>query len=151
MRSIVIVSLGLILASPITAQAQVASSKPLIPGAPVQTQTGTGRSGSASATLLETPGAAPSAPSGFDPPGQKPPRPDTAIGPDLVAYIFAPVGKIVGPITEGLHVFDASLAPINAVLLPLTGPHDPAPEVAPASAPVSPVAEAVPTTRGPRK
>lgn len=151
MRSIVVLSLGLILGAPFTAEAQPLPGGTTLPAAPGAAPLAKGRDGAASATLLSDPAAAAPGPRGFDPPGQKPPRPDTAVGPDLLAYIFAPVGGIVGPITEGIHVFDAALAPVNAVLLPLTGPQG---VVSAASSPpsvVPPLVEAEPTGRPPRK
>ncbi len=66
-----------------------------------------------------------------------------SFGPDLMALVFAPVGIIVKPITEGLHVVDAAIAPINVALRPLTGPLS-----LPGEAAVVPVA--VPVS-GPRK
>lgn len=144
-------SLGLILGGPFAAEAQPLAPGTTAPAAPSVAQPGTGREGSARAGLLAASAASTPAPGGFDPPGQKPPRPDNALGPDLVAYVFAPVGRIVGPITEGLHAFDAALAPVNAVLLPLTGPRTVASEAPPTPPSVPPLAAAEPTGRLPRK
>ncbi|WP_018262314.1 hypothetical protein [Methylobacterium sp. WSM2598] len=65
-------------------------------------------------------------------PSQRPPRPATALGPDIVAPLFAPIGLIVSPVTEGLHLFDEAVAPLGEVLRPVTGPSNPAPAEAPA-------------------
>ncbi len=66
----------------------------------------------------------PTAPIGEDAPGarSRPPRSEKAIGPDLTAYIFAPIEVIVTPINDGVHGFDALIAPINDVLQPIVGP-----------------------------
>ncbi|NEU12661.1 hypothetical protein G3T14_10985 [Methylobacterium sp. BTF04] len=66
------------------------------------------------------------------PPGAgRPPRSEAAIGPDLMYYVFAPIGGMVGPITEGIHRFDAAIAPISEALQPIVGPLDlPPPEPA---------------------
>lgn len=63
-------------------------------------------------------------------------------GPDVMAMIFAPVGMILAPITQGLHAVDAVVAPINVALKPLTGPL--------ALPPGEPVLVPAPVT-GPRK
>lgn len=144
-------SLGLTLGIPCTADAQPLASGTTAPAAPGLAQPRNGRDGSASAALLADPAAPVPASAGFPPTGQKPPRPDNAVGPDLFAYIFAPVGRIVGPISEGLHAFDAALAPVNAVLLPLTGPQTVASE-APPPPPLAPQpVGAEPSGRPPRK
>lgn len=142
MRAIIRTGLILALALPGAAAAQQPETAPGRPG--VDSRPGpAGR-----AALLEANPAAPGAPPAGAPAGpQKPPRPEKAIGPDLMAYVFAPIGTVVVPITEGLHAFDAAIAPVNAALLPVTGPLDPAllqpadappPAAAPAKAPVGP-------------
>lgn len=152
-RAIVVTSLGLALAFPFAAGAQTALRGQDIAAAPGLPQDGSRRPGSAGPAFPE-PAASPQAPlaaGGFSPPGQKPPRPEKAIGPDLVAYIFEPIGGMVGPITEGLHAFDAAIAPINEALQPLTGPYGAALEVAPDEAPGPAETGPLPAKRGPRK
>ena len=171
MRLIVVMSLGLILALPGAALAQLSPQGARAPAAPVLPSDGTNsRRTSESATSAEArgallgSGAAPSAgaaPGGPAQPGQRPPRPEKAIGPDVASALFAPIGVIVAPITEGLHAFDAAIAPINEAFQPITGPYDAALVVGPDDAPLAPedaaaVAEPVPanpprTLRGPRK
>ncbi len=63
-------------------------------------------------------------------PTRKAVRPEKTFGPDLAAFVAAPVGVIVTPINEGLHAFDAAMAPLNEALRPITGP------LAPVSAPI---------------
>ncbi len=150
MRSIVVLSLGLILGAPFTAEAQPLPGGTTLPAAPGAAPLAKGRDGAASATLLSDPAAA--APGrGASTRRAEAAAADTAVGPDLLAYIFAPVGGIVGPITEGLHVFDAALAPVNAVLLPLTGPQGVASAASSPPSVVPPLVEAEPTGRPPRK
>lgn len=165
MRPIVVMSLGLILALPSAAGAQPSpqdAGPAAVPGQPLDAALR--RRADQNAMAAETrgtllaPGAPPQA-GGSAPPAQRPPRPEKAIGPDLAGYIFAPIGVIVGPITEGLHAFDAAIAPINEALQPITGPYGAALVVGPDGAPVPPevaVAEPAPpepprSARGPRK
>ena len=150
-RSIFVLSLGLTLGASFAVEAQPLPGGTTLPSAPGVAQSSKGRQGAASATLLADPAASAPIPRGFDPPGQKPPRPDNAVGPDLLAYVFAPIGGMVGPITEVLHVFDAALAPVNALLLPLTGPQTAASETSPPPSVVPPLVEAESTGRPPRK
>lgn len=150
MRPIVVMSLGLILVLPGAAAAQPApqgggasaSPGPNQGGGPGRTSESTAQARGA----LLAPGAPPPAglpPGGFAPLGQKPPRSEKAIGPDLASHLFAPIGQIVGPITEGLHAFDAAIAPINEALQPLTGPYGADLVVGPDGAPLSPEAAAL--------
>lgn len=60
-------------------------------------------------------------------PTRKAVRPEKTFGPDLAAYVAAPVGAIVAPINAGLHAFDAAMAPLNDALRPITGPLAPIP------------------------
>lgn len=180
MRSIVVTSLGLILALPGAALAQPMPQgspqglgAPLAPGMPMEGNdprrpSESPMSAEARSALMGA-GAKPPAdlaPGNGVPPGQRPPRPEKAIGPDIASAIFAPIGVIVAPITQGLHAFDAAIAPINEVFQPLTGPYDAALVVGPDGARLAPeggavVAEPVPAepipanpprpVRGPRK
>jgi len=68
-----------------------------------------------------------------------------SLGPDLFGMVLAPVGIIVAPINAGLKWADEAVAPVNTLLLPITGPirlggETPAP-VQPVQ-PVQPVADA---------
>jgi len=167
MRPIVVMSLGLILALPSAAGAQPLPQDAGAGAVPGQPQDAASRRrAEQNAMAAETRGAllAPGAPpqaGGIAPPAQRPPRSEKAIGPDLAAYIFAPIGGIVGPITEGLHAFDAAIAPINEALQPITGPYGAALVVGPDGAPLAPEATAAAaepaaaepprSARGPRK
>lgn len=123
---------GLAAAQPMTSQGAPGGR----PGAP---DGDASRLGGSKRDDLMAPGRAPGA--------GKPPRPERAIGPDLMAYVFAPIGVIVAPITDGIHHFDAAIAPLDAVLAPITGPVDPNLFASPApAAPDTP-----PAGRGPRK
>lgn len=90
MRSIFVLSLGLTLGASFAVEAQPLPGGTTLPSAPGVAQSSKGRQGAASAPLLADPAASAPIPRGFDPPGQKPPRPDNAVGPDLLAYVFAP-------------------------------------------------------------
>lgn len=155
MRPIVVMSLGLILALPGAALAQPASQGAGLTAAPgLPAEGANSRRASEGGASAETrgallgAGAAPSA--GVTPPAERPPRPAKAIGPDIASAIFAPIGVIVAPITEGLHAFDAAIAPINEALQPLTGPYGAALVVGPDGAPLAPEgAAAVPVTAPP--
>jgi hypothetical protein len=69
-------------------------------------------------------------------PVRKAARPEKTFGPDLAAFVAAPVGVIVTPINAGLRAFDAAMAPLNDALRPVTGPLVLAPP--PAPVPVGP-------------
>ncbi len=159
MKRIVVMGLGLALALPCAAGAQPAAQGPggaALPGQPPAPGTsgpsGSGLSPNARGALLGP--AVPAAgltPGGGAPAGQRPPRPENALGPDLAGAIFAPIGVIVAPFTEGLHAFDAAIAPINEALQPITGPYGAALVVGPDGAPVPPEAavEPVPAVPAP--
>lgn len=145
MKRIVVMGLGLALALPCAASAQY------VPSGQRGTEMG-GVQGDLAAQLKDAtsppatllPGD--TAPSGQGS-SQRPPRPDNALGPDLAGAIFAPIGVIVAPFTEGLHAFDAAIAPVNEALQPITGPYDAAPAVGPDGTPA--VAEPVPPAPAP--
>lgn len=71
-------------------------------------------------------------------PVRKAARPEKTFGPDLAAFVAAPVGVIVTPINAGLRAFDAAMAPLNDALRPITGPLVLAPPPAPVPVPVGP-------------
>ena len=142
MRSIVVMSLGLALALPGAAGAQSGlaggpdgSSGRAKVGASAQSSDG--RDTLLKASTPPADGAAASR--------QKLPRPENAIGPDLIAYVFAPIGGMVVPISAGLRTIDAVIAPVTSVFQPLTGPYVTGPETAPV------IPEPVLSRSGPRK
>ncbi|WP_243934975.1 hypothetical protein [Methylobacterium sp. E-025] len=71
-------------------------------------------------------------------PVRKAARPEKTFGPDLAAFVAAPVGVIVTPINAGLRAFDAAMAPLNDALRPITGPLVLAPPPTPVPVPVGP-------------
>jgi hypothetical protein len=152
MRSIVMTALGLAITVSFGAAAQPTSPTRGTPTGLGSQPADAGRQAPMGASGLPEPRSAlPASVGGFVPPGQRPPRPETAIGPDLAAYLFAPIEGMVGPITEGLHAFDAAIAPINEALQPVTGPYGAALEVAPETAPPPSGTASAPTAANPRK
>lgn len=123
MLRIILVTAALVL--PGLAAAQTASSRPGVPSAEPQRMGAAPRTAALPAT--DTSAAPAARPTG------------KTYGPDLAAVLFAPLDTILSPINDGLHAFDATVAPLNAALAPITGPVDPAlfapapgPQVAPA-------------------